>query len=436
MYNSPILLRQVCLLEHPDDARSNLVKKDILIQENRIAQIADYIDPKFLPLDCKTMQVQDCLAIPGFVNAHTHNPMSLFRGFSDDLPLMDWLNMIWPAEAKMTDEMVYWGMKLSCLEMIKTGTTCFYDMYENLPACARGVDDMGLRCVLAETIFAPENGADIDQLEEIWDSHQRELQDLEGVKQKRIQFALGPHAIYTVREEVLRWIGEKARKNHIPVHIHLSETAGEVEECQKQHGCSPVAYLERCGVLDNVVIAAHGVHLSATDIQILSKYPVSIVHNPSSNLKLASGYQFKYEELKAAGINVALGTDGSCSSNNLDMLEAIKLATLVQKAWRGNPSVVPAQEALAWAAHHGARSVKLDTGLLEEGKLADIALIDMEHFLMIPSHSAISNLVYSANGSVVKHLICDGKVLMENRTVAGEKEILIQAARCAKQLYS
>lgn len=424
------------MLEHPEKPSSSLVNKDVLIQGNRIAGIADHLEARDVPEGCRVMQLRDCLAVPGFVNAHTHNPMSLFRGFSDDLPLMDWLNMIWPAEAKMTDEMVYWGMKLSCLEMIKTGTTCFYDMYENLVSCARGVDEMGLRCVLAETIFAPEQGAGIPELERIWQDHQQRIKDLQGVKDQRIGFALGPHAIYTVREEALRWIGEQARLHQVPIHIHLAETAGEVEECVSLHGCSPVAYVERCGLLDYPVVAAHGVHLSDEDIQILARHRVSVVHNPNSNLKLASGYRFRYEEMKAAGINVALGTDGSCSSNNLDMLEAMKQAALVQKAWRGNPSVVPAHEALAWASLNGAKALNLPAGKLDAGYLADIALIDMEHYLMVPSHNAVSNLVYSANGSVVKHLICDGKILMENRVVPGEKEILTEAARCATYLYS
>lgn len=436
MQTTSILLRQVSLLEHPNEARSKTIQKDLLIVGHRIVKIADTIDVKSIPADCRTMEVQDCLALPGFVNAHTHNPMSLFRGFSDDLPLMDWLNAIWPAEAKMTSDMIYWGMKLSCLEMIKTGTTCFYDMYEHLPACAQAVDEMGLRCLLAETIFAPVGGASIEALEKKWNEHQQIVQQLKGVQQKRIQFALGPHAIYTVREEVLIWIGEKARQLGLPVHIHLSETKDEVANCQREHGCSPVGYLERCGVLDNVVIAAHGVHLSDSDIEILKKYPVTVVHNPNSNLKLASGYRFKYKELCEAGVNVALGTDGSCSSNNLDMFEAMKQAALLQKAWREDPAIAPAHEALQWANERGAQALKWETGRLEEGRLADIALVDLSHFLMVPAHNAISNLVYSAYGGVVKHVICDGQILMENRTVKGEAEILEQAARCARQLYA
>lgn len=401
--------------------------KDVYIEGNRVRRIGTD-----LPMKAdRTIDGRRKALIPGFVNAHTHAAMTLFRGFGDDMPLMEWLEQkIWPNEAKLTDEDVYWGTKLACLEMIKSGTTTFFDMYHKFRASADAVEEMGLRALLSGVCFDHFDPA----LAEKSKRENRKLITEIGNYSDRLRYAVGPHAIYTVSGELLQWIAGFAAEHSVPIHLHLSETEGEVRDSVRKFGLTPVRYLERLGVLSPRLIIAHGIYVDDEEIRILADHDVKVVHNPASNLKLASGMQFKFSEMRKAGITVALGTDGCASSNNLDMIEAMKLASLLGKAWRKDPEALPADEVFRAATEAGASAIGLEAGRVEEGMLADLCLVDLNIPAFTPNHHFISNLVYAANGSCIDTVICDGKVLMQDRKVPGEEKIMEQAARQAYKL--
>ena len=367
-------------------------------------------------------------AIPGLFNAHTHAAMTLLRGYADDMPLREWLSTkIWPTEAKLTEDDVYWGTKLACLEMIKSGTVFFNDMYWHWRGSARAVSETGIRAALSAVFI---DGFDNDRAKE----QRRRNEGLYAESKKlpeRIIFALGPHAIYTVSEESLCWVRDFADKHDLLVHIHLSETDEEVEACIKRYAMRPVEFLDSIDFLSPRTIACHCVHQSKKEMELLKKNDVKIVHNPVSNMKLSAG-RMPYEELKKTGLyaNIALGTDGCASNNNLDMFEEMKIASLFQKAF-GSPTSMPANESFELATRNAAKMFRLNSGVIAEGKLADVVLLDLKHAELTPNHNLTSNIVYSANGSCVDTVICDGKILMAGRKVEGEEEIRDRAKEVA-----
>ncbi|HPE87787.1 MAG: amidohydrolase [Bacteroidales bacterium] len=397
---------------------------DIYIKENRIDRIEENMD---IQVDVR-IDGTGKAAIPTFVNGHTHNAMTLFRGFAEDMALEEWLHeKIWPQEAKLTEEDVYWGARLGCLEMIKSGTTLFNDMYWYFHATARAVEEMGMRGVLSAVMIDNFDASKTANIKTKIQKLYAESLQYSG----RIKFAMGPHAIYTVSADALVWAKQFADAHHLLYHIHLSETETEVENSLKQFGLRPVQYLEQLGVLGENVVIAHGVWLSDEDIEVLAKRKVKVVHNPNSNLKLASGYKFRYQELRDAGVCVGLGTDGCSSSNNLDMLEAMKVASLLQKAWRYDPTALPVDEVMKMGTVNGGNIFGIKLGRIEEGYLADINLINLSDPALVPRHNLNANLVYAAGGSCVDTVICDGKVIMENRHVPGEEEIIRNAQEVA-----
>jgi len=402
-------------------------KRDILIDGNRIARIA----PKIEDPASEVIEARGMIAVPAFVNGHTHAAMTLLRGYADDMPLREWLEKkIWPIEAKMTEEDVYWGTKLACLEMIKTGTTFFNDMYWHWRGVARAVEEMGIRAAVSAVfidLFDVRRRLEQQRLNE-------ELYRESRAFSERVIFSLGPHAIYTCSEEALRWCADFARDHGLPVHIHLSETRQEVEDCLRDHGVRPVEYLERIGFLGPNVVAAHGVWLSEREMEILADRGVKVVHNPVSNMKLAVGGVFPYRELRSKGVAVLLGTDGCASNNNLDMLESAKVAALLQKHHLSDPEALPAEEALQMITCWGARAFGLEMGELAEGELADLLLLDPAEVTLVPNFNLASDLIYAVNGSCVDTVICDGKVLMRGRHVPGEEEVLEGAKRVAHDL--
>ncbi len=400
-------------------------RRDIFIEDNIIREINEKIS---LEADFK-IDGKDKVIIPSFVNAHTHSAMTLLRGYADDMVLQEWLEKkIWPIEAKLTEKDVYWGAKLACLEMIKTGTTVFNDMYWHFHGTAKAVDEMGIRGLISSVLI---DFFDSGKAEEQKKTNKKIFEESKKYSD-RVMFSLGPHAIYTVSQESLQWAKEFSEKNNLLIHIHLSETQKEVEDCLKQYKKRPVEYLEHLGFLGPNVIAAHGIWLNNKEIEILNKYDVKIVHNPVSNMKLCSGV-LPYKKLKKAGVTVALGTDGCCSNNNLDMLEEAKFASLLQKL-NNNPTVLPAREAFNLLTINGARTVGLNCGEITEGKLADILLINLKEANFIPNHNSVSNLIYASHGNVVDTTICDGKILMMNRKVEGEEDILEKANEVAFDL--
>ncbi len=371
--------------------------------------------------------------VPGLLNGHTHAAMTLLRGFADDMPLKSWLEeKIWPLEAKLTEEDVYWGAKLACLEMIKTGTTTFVDMYHFFPGTARAVDEMGLRGMLT---FA---GFDFNQ-PQLAEKYKKVVQELHHSMDKypdRLKFALGPHAIYTVSTNMLKWIRDYASEHGLKIHTHLSETQQEVEDSINAFGKRPVHYLQSIGFLSHDTSFAHCLYVDEEEIKILGDQGCQVVHNPASNLKLVSGNHFALPMMRDSGVTVCIGTDGTSSSNNLDMYEAIKLAALTGKAVWNDPTLWSAEETFAIATQGAEALTGFKTGKIEEGYLADLSLIDLSLPEMTPNFNLYSNLVYSASGSVVDTLICDGKILMENRKVPGEEEIVEKARQHAHDLIN
>jgi 5-methylthioadenosine/S-adenosylhomocysteine deaminase len=406
-------------------------ERDIYIEGNLIEAISEAGSSKEAEF---VINGKRKAAIPGLFNGHTHAAMTLLRGYADDMPLHEWLTTkIWPLEARLTDEAVYWGTKLACLEMIKSGTTFFNDMYWYWECSARAVAECGIRAMLSAVFI---DGFDEGKAKEQIRRNEALYEESKNLSE-RIMFALGPHALYTVSEESLYWVKEFSEKHDLLVHIHLSETEDEVEECKKRYGMRPVEFLDRIGFLSSRTIACHCVHLSKKEMELLKQHNVKIVHNPASNMKLSSG-TLPYEELKKAGLypNIALGTDGCASNNNLDMFEEMKIASLVHKAFSGDPTSMPAQEAFELATLNAAKMFRLNSGVIAEGKLADIALLDLKKVGLVPNHNLTSNIVYSANGSCVDTVICDGEILMEGRKVKGEDEIKEKAQEVAYGLVN
>ena len=399
---------------------------NLYIEGNRIRYIGSEKREADISIDGKNKAV-----FPTLVNGHTHAAMTLFRGYGDDMPFDQWLQTkIWPAESNLTEEDVYWGTKLACLEMIKSGTTLFNDMYWHFHGAARATEEMGIRA-LVSAVF-------IDLFDERKAEAEREM-NLRLYKERsryssRIHYALGPHAIYTVSTESLQWIADFARRENLLIHIHLSETQKEVTDCLERHRLRPVEYLEKIGFLGPNVLACHSVWLEEREFNILREHKVILVHNPTSNLKLAGGKIFSYPEVKKREIPFCIGTDGCASNNNLDMLESLKFAALFQKWGHHDPTVLPAHEIWEAATKKAHEYFRIDAGEIAENKLADIMLVNLKNVQMVPDHDTISNLVYAANGGVVDTVICDGKILMRERHIEGEDEILGKISEIAARI--
>ena len=368
------------------------------------------------------------LLCPPMVNGHTHSAMTLFRGFGDDMPLMEWLQKkIWPAEAKLEAEDVYWGTRLACAEMIRSGTTRFFDMYWYGAEVARAVSDAGVRAVVSSVI--------IDQLDPAKGEKLRpeviEILDRLAEFGERVVPSLGPHAIYTVSAETLRWIGEVAAERGIPVQIHLSETEGELNDCVEAHGKRPAHYLDELGFLSSEAILAHGAWLDGGELELLAGCGATVITHPAANMKLAVGGVLHYPRAAAAGVSVGLGTDGVSSNNNLDMFEEVKLLALTQKYATGDPATMPAGEALKIARGLGSRT--LGGTPLAVGEPADFLLLEGSD-LVFSAGDLEADLVYAASGSVVDTTVVAGEVLMRGREIPALDEIVAEVRARARRL--
>jgi len=397
---------------------------DILVAGERIAAIAPHDPGRPLPEGAHAIDGRRRAALPGLMNGHTHTAMVMMRGWADDMPLMPWLEeRIWPIERHLSREDVYCFARLGCIEMIRTGTTFFSDMYWHWHGTAAAARDSGLRALLAGAIF------DLGQPERVPEQQEQALAEADAVSRygPRVRYALGPHAIYTVGEPLLRWIAETAAARDLPIHTHISETAHEVAECVREHGVRPVAYLERVGLLGPRLLAAHAVHLDDAEIALLARAGATVLHNPVSNLKLSSGGPMRYTALRDAGVNVVVGTDGAASNNSLDLSDDLKFAALLAKHATGDPTAMTADEALGLVTTNGARAFGVDAGELAPGKLADFILVDLDHPLMFPGHDLAADLVYSAAGRAVVTTVCNGRVLLEDGIVADEAAIRAEA---------
>jgi 5-methylthioadenosine/S-adenosylhomocysteine deaminase len=392
----------------------------------RIAELGSQVDAREGDevIDAAGMPI-----VPGLVNGHTHAAMTLFRGYGDDLPLMQWLEQkIWPAEARLDAEDVYWGARLACAEMIRTGTVRFWDMYWQPGATARAVEEAGLRANIGAPLL---DGGDPSRTGELRDGARAGLDELAG-RWDRIAAALAPHAIYTVSEPSLEWIATEAADRDLPIHIHLSETEKEVSDCVAAHGARPAAYLDRLGLLGPRTTLAHAVWLNDDELDLVAERGATLVTNPVANLKLAVGGVFPFGAARQRGIHVGLGTDGAGSNNSLDLLQDVKVFALVQKHRARDPAAITAGE--AWAVATGARAPLLGaSGRLGAGEPADFLLLRGD----VPELSLgdlVADLVYAASGAVVDTTVVDGRVLMRGGVVDGLEELRERARERARLL--
>ncbi|HUB98781.1 MAG TPA: amidohydrolase [Solirubrobacterales bacterium] len=385
------------------------------------------IGPEVAPLEGdETIDAGGAPLVAPLINGHTHAAMTLFRGSGGDLPLMPWLeDLIWPIEAKLDDEDVYWGTRLACAEMIRTGTTRFWDMYWRPQATARAVADSGMRATVGAPLFDANGDA-----EGLRASAHESLAML-AEQEPRITPALAPHAIYTVSESSLRWIAALGAERGLPIQIHLSETAKEVEDCIAAHGIRPAPYLDRLGMLNERTVLAHGVWLDPEELALIAERGATVVTNPVANMKLAVGGIFPHPAAKAAGVAVGLGTDGAGSNDSLDLLSDLKAFALAQKHAAADPTAIDAAE--AWAVATGARAPLLGAGALAPGEPADFLLLRGDS-PALGVGDLTAGLVYAASGAVVDTTVVAGRVLMRGGELPGEEEIVARAAERARRL--
>lgn len=402
---------------------------DVLIEGNRFQSIA----PELKVAADHVIDGGGHKALtPAFYNTHTHAAMTLLRGYADDMELFTWLNdYIWPAEGKMTGEDIYHGTRLAILEMIRSGTVFFNDMYWYQFDVIRAVEEMGIRAAVGALYISGSDGEVLERNRK----NNAALLERRNDYSDRIQVTLAPHAIYTVAEPVLRSVAAKAQEMELMVHIHASETSREVEECMAAHGgMTPIQYLDSLGLLGRRTVVAHCTHLSNEDIELLATRRAVIAHMPCSNMKLVSG-QFRYHSAAdLAHCRVTIGTDGCSSNNNLSMLDEMKFAALSAKIESHLPTAARDTDVFQAATRVGAEAFGIDAGVIAEGKLADCLLVELNVPCMIGDFNLIANMVYSADSSVIDTVICNGRVLMENRHIDGEQEILDAARACCRKI--
>lgn len=425
-----ILLHNASII--PMDGGTQIIEKGYIIIENGFIKEMGNGETDAVGYD-KVIAGENKLVLPGFINTHTHAAMTLLRGYADDLPLKEWLETkIWPLEDKLTPEDIYWGTMLAITEMVKSGTTTFADMYFAMDEVAQAVDKTGIRACLSRGMVgvgpqAEQAIVDSKELTRKW--HNR--------GDGRIITMLGPHAPYTCPPDYLARVADLAADLGIGVHIHLAETQGEVKDIVRQYGKTPVQLLKDTGLFKNHVLAAHCVHLTAEDIALLAESSVAVAHNPESNMKLASGIA-PVPEMLAAGLTVALGTDGASSNNDLDMMQEMRTCALLHKVNSMDPTVLPAYKTLEMATVNGAQALGLENriGILQPGYLADMIVIDLNTAHHIPRYDVTANLVYSGQANDVETVIINGRVIMENRRILtlNEEEVLTQAKKIAARL--
>lgn len=395
-------------------------------EDGRIAAVGPGVGPED---GDEVIDARGLALAPGLVNGHTHAAMTLFRGFADDLPLMEWLtDHIWPVEKRMSDADVYWGTRLACVEMIRTGTTSFWDMYWHAEATARAVEDAGVRAVTAAPLIDDD---DASKSERACGDAERSLDRIGEAGGEMARPGFAPHAIYSVSERSLRWIAERAAELDIPVQIHLSETEDEVANCIRERGERPAAYLDRVGLLGPRTILAHGCWLDRSELDLIAERGATIVTNPVANLKLAVGRVFPYADAREAGVALGLGTDGPGSNNSLDLFADAKTFALLQKNEARDPAAVTAGEVLEIAT--GRRSRLLDGHGLVAGAPADFLLVN-EDAPELAMGTLDAGLVYSASGSVVDTTVIAGRVLMRGGQVEGADEVVAKAREAAERL--
>lgn len=411
MQDADLIIKNGTLLTM--DFKNSILENGFLaIRGDRISNIGTGDMPSIKAT--KIIDAKGGLVLPGLVNGHTHAAMTLFRGLADDLPLMQWLeNYIFPAERNMDAEFVYTGTLLALAEMILSGTTTFCDMYLFEEEVAKAAKKAGVRCLVGEVLYdfpSPNYG-----------SVGKGLEYTESLIQKWrddpiVSIAVEPHSLFTCSPELLMAANELALKHRVPLIIHVAETLNEVSEIKGKYAKTPIEHLDSLGLLGAHLIADHCVHLGPSDIKKMAEHGVKVVHNPESNMKLASGIA-PVPELIKQGVTVGLGTDGCASNNNLDLFSEMDTAAKLHKVHAMDPTVVDAVTVLRMATIEGARALGLQdiTGSLEIGKKADVIVIDTHKPHLTPMYNAVSHLVYAASGNDVTHSVINGKLVMEDR---------------------
>ena len=413
-----IVLKNILALL-PEDDRDVIRETDIYIEGSRIVSVGTR--PEGFSED-RVIDGKDRLAIPGLVNCHTHSYMSFMRNVADDLSFMDWLfGTIDPIEQQMTDEDTYWGACLAIIEMMKSGTTCFNDMQMNIHQTTRAVKESGMRAVISRGLVGSGN----DEAGRMRLNQAYEERDA-AADCDRLTFMLGPHAPYTCDDGFMRIVSEEAKKNNMRIHVHLSESESEIEQIKEKYHCTPIEMAEKNGLFDVPAVAAHCVQITESDMDILRKKNVSVVTNPASNMKLGNGFA-PVPEMLEKGINVCIGTDGAASNNSLNLFHEMSLLALIHKGVAKTPQCISAKETIRIATINGAKALGLEKeiGSIEEGKKADIAILNLNTPSLTPRNNLIAGLSYSANGSEVETVIIDGKITMEERKILTMDEELV-----------
>ena len=424
---SKVLIEDIELLHTPNGEMQN-----IALEDNKIVYVG-----KAVPQDFVADEVvggKGKLATAGMVNTHGHVSMTLLRSYADDMALMDWLqNKIWPIEDKMDANDIYWGAMLGIVEMLKGGTTCFADMYAFMEDVARACAETGIRANLCRGLIGVAPDKDVKLAE-----NTVLAKNWQGYDNGRIRVTYGPHAPYTCPVDYLEKVIKEAAANNAEIQMHLCETKFEVETVIKEHGMTPIQLMDKLGMFELGTIAAHCVHLTEEDMDIMAAKNVRVAHNPQSNLKLASGIAPVAQMLKK-GICVGLGTDGASSNNNLDMLEECRAAAMLHKATTFDPLVVPASKAWEMATVDGAKTLGFkNLGLIEAGQEADIVLWDMHKPYWYPRHNKLSQLVYAANSTDADTVFVAGKKVVEGGKLLtfDEEKIYAEAEACTKRLLN
>ncbi len=426
-----ILFKGAIVIPVADDLPDSF-SGDILIQGDRIIDLAVHPQQINEQRAGQVIKANNLLVLPGLINAHGHAAMTLFRSYADDLPLKQWLEKeIWPIEEHLTAADVYWGTMLALTEMIRGGTTTFTDMYFFMDRVAEAAAESGIRAVLSRGMIGLSDGADRAlQESEVF------IKNWHGAAEGRISVLLGPHAPYTCPPPFLKQVTDLAARTGRPLQIHLSETKGEVEESVREHGLTPPKLLYNIGFLDLPVLAAHCVHVSDEDIELLAEKKVTVAHNPGSNLKLGSGIA-PLAKMLARGIRVGIGTDGASSNNNLDMIEEMRLASLLAKGTAMDPTLVNAAQTIRLATSTGAKALFLeDTGSIKVGYKADLIGLRYDRAHLTPMHDPLAQIAYAASAADVDMVMVDGKVLLERGELKtlDEEKIRFEASRCAERL--
>ncbi len=397
-----MLIKNIRYIVTMDPQRRLIKDGAIFIEDNKITDVGkNEICKKYKTDD--VIDAKGMVAMPGLIKAHTHSPMTLMRGYIDDLPLIEWLQKLWTFEAKLKPEDCYYGSLLACLEMISFGITTFSDMYLYPNEILKAVEKSGLRAMVSPLIFEKINK----------NCNLRNARKFLKKKTEMVTPALGPHSSYTCTKEELIGVADLAEEKDVFIHTHVSETQNEVKQIKEKYGTNPVEFLNSVGLLTDKTILVHAIWVTDKEIKLIAKTGAKIVHCPIANMKLASGVAPVH---KMKNITVSIGSDGPSSNNNLDMFEEMKAAALIHKINNLDPTLIPSNYALEMATINGAKTLGLnDTGSLEPGKKADLILIDFRKPHLTPLYNPVSHLVYSCNGEDVDTTICNGKILMKNR---------------------